>query len=150
MHRLEAPIARGEKPVSLPDPSTLPLFSRLMQRAMSGATFPPARVDRELNGDETLDEIAPGAKVIPVPGHTFGQMAIWLPDESTLIAGDMVFNYPLVGIRMPIRPPTVDWEMAKKTIKQTAQMNIKNLMVGHGVPLLGDASEKLRAFATTL
>jgi glyoxylase-like metal-dependent hydrolase (beta-lactamase superfamily II) len=150
VHRLDAPIARGEKPVLLPDPSTLPFFSRMMQRAMGGGTFPPARVDRELNGDETLDEIAPGAKVIPVPGHTFGQVGIWLPDESTLIAGDMVFNYPLGGLRMPLRPPTVDWALAKKTIKQTSQMDIKNLMVGHGVPLIGDASEKLRTFAATL
>jgi len=149
-HRLDAAVTRGQQPVPKPDLNTLPFLSRMILKTMPEQTFPPARVDRELNGDETLDEIAPGAKAIALPGHSYGHMGLWLPDESTLIAGDMVFNYPLGGIRMPLRPFTVDWEQTRKTIKQAAQMDIKNLMIGHGGPLLGDASEKLRAFAATL
>jgi glyoxylase-like metal-dependent hydrolase (beta-lactamase superfamily II) len=149
-HRLDAPIARGEKPVLLPDPSTLPFFSRIMQRAMGGGSFPPARIDRELNGDETLDEIAPGAKVVTLPGHTFGMIGLWLPDEGTLIGGDMIMRLPIRGVGMPLRAPTVDWAEAQRTIKKVAQMDVKNLMIGHGAPLLGDAKVQLSAFAATL
>ncbi len=149
-HRLEAPIARGQKPVPLPDPSTLPFFSRMMQRSMGSGVFPPVRIDRELNGDETLDEIAPGAKVINLPGHTFGMIGLLLPDEGTLIGGDMIMRLPIRGIGMPLRPPTVDWEEAKRTIKKVALMDVKNLMIGHGAPLLGDAKAQLSAFAAKL
>lgn len=150
VHRLDAPVARGQRPAPQPDPTTLSFLSRMMLKMTPAKPFDPARVDRELNGDETLDEIAPGAKAIALPGHSYGQMGLWLPDESTLIAGDTVFNYPLFGIRLPIRPYSVDWEQTRKTAKQASQIDIKNLMVGHGQPLLGDAAEKLRTFAAAL
>ena len=150
VHRLDAAVTRGQQPVPKPDLNTLPFFSRMITKTMSEQIFSPARVDRELNGDETLAEIAPGAKVIALPGHSYGQVGLWLPDESTLIAGDMLVNYPIGGLSMPPRPFTVDWVQTKQTIKQAAQMDIKNLMIGHGVPLIGNASDKLRAFAARL
>ena len=150
VHRLDATVTRGQQPVPKPDLNTLPFFSRMITKTMSEQIFSPARVDRELNGDETLDEIAPGAKVIALPGHSYGQVGLWLPDERTLIAGDMLVNYPIGGLSMPPRPFTVDWVQTKQTIKQTAQMDIKNLMIGHGVPLIGNASDKLWAFAGRL
>ena len=115
---------------------------------------------RRLLGGDGLPEGFPGAleadeRVLAVARTADGahvvvtSWGLWLPDESTLIGGDMIMNYPLGGVRMPLRPPTVDWAQAKVTIQKASQMSIKNLMIGHGKPLIGDASEKLRAFAAT-
>lgn len=148
-HRLDAPIARGTEPVVQPPAGSLSLPVRLMSLAGSGP-FAPARIDRELNGGETLDDIAPGAQIIALPGHTHGQIGVWLPDEGTLIGGDVMANLPLQGLGLPFRAFTVDWSLAKQTIKQVAQMDVQNLMIGHGAPLIGDAAAKIRALAARL
>jgi glyoxylase-like metal-dependent hydrolase (beta-lactamase superfamily II) len=147
-HRLETPVVRGEVPVPGPDRKMLPFFSRLMNSMQPSGALPPARVDRALNDDDALDEI--GAQVVFLPGHAPGQIGLWLPDEGSLIAGDMVFHYPFFGLSLPLRAATFNWEQTRQTVKKAAQMDIKNLMVGHGQPILGDAGAKLKAFAARL
>lgn len=89
-HRLDAPAIRGERPG--PPPVLLdwerPLFDTITPNVSAA---PPARVDRELSGDEVLD-IAGGAQVLGVPGHTDGSIAVYLPGQRLLFTGDAMAN----------------------------------------------------------
>src|SRR5262249_6322556 len=144
-HRLDAIVIRGEQAYTYANPAELGFLNRLMLRAMASQQYvnPPCRVDVELRGDDALDQILPGARCIHLPGHSFGQVGLWLPDEKTLLGGDVMFRFPW-GLGMPLRPPSSDWAQAKASIKKVAQMGVTNLGIGHGAPLLGDADEKIK------
>jgi glyoxylase-like metal-dependent hydrolase (beta-lactamase superfamily II) len=149
-HRRDAAVIRGEQPYTYANPAELGFMSRLMWRAMSAQQYvnPPCRVDVELHGDDALDQILPGARAIHLPGHTSGQLGLWLPDEKTLLGGDVMFH--IWGLTMPLRAPTANWQEAKDSIKKVAQMEVANLGVGHGAPLLGNAAETIKALAAKL
>ncbi|WP_410670518.1 MBL fold metallo-hydrolase [Amycolatopsis sp. cmx-4-68] len=78
-HRADAPVVRGDQ---LPAPPVLldwerPLFEQNSPQA-GGLTGPPCPVDRELeDGDEI--GFGGGARVLQVPGHTDGSIALHLP-----------------------------------------------------------------------
>lgn len=147
-HRLDAPIIRGEQPVIYADPSDLGFFSRQLRKTLSN-TADPARVDVELNGDETLDAILPDAKVIHLPGHTYGQIGLYLPEEGTLIGGDVMMRLPW-GLSIPFRVATPEIQTARESIKKVAQMDLNNLILGHGTPLMGNAAATIKPFAARL
>lgn len=50
---------------------------------------PPVRVDRDLSDGEVLDF---GARVVHIPGHTDGSIALHLPEHGVLFTGDTVAN----------------------------------------------------------
>lgn len=147
-HRLDAAVMRGDSAQTFARPQDLPLPLRLILPFMPAA-LDVVRVDVALNGDETLEAILPGAKVIHLPGHSFGQAGLWLENEKTLLAGDAMMHYPW-GLRMPFRMVSPDWNAAKASIRKIADMNVQNLGVGHGKPLLGNAAQPIGAFARRL
>jgi glyoxylase-like metal-dependent hydrolase (beta-lactamase superfamily II) len=149
-HRLDAPIIRGEKPVPLPPPEVVPLFHRLIGAVSRGLPLPPpARVDHELEGGETLDMVLPGFQVIALPGHTPGQVGFWLPDQRLLFCGDVLMR--VVGrLRTPFPHVTVDMAEEKRSIRKVADMDVNILCLGHGEPYIGNAAPVVRAFAQKL
>lgn len=148
-HRLDAPVVRGEKLPDAADPASLNTFQRLMQSAMQGQTqkpVEPARVDSELHGDEALDAIYPGAQVIHLPGHSHGQIGLWLPDARVLIAGDVMMRYP-TGLQPPIRFVSPNWQQVKESVRRVAELEPALLCLGHGQPMVKDTAAKIRHFA---
>jgi hypothetical protein len=81
----------------------------------------PSRVDRELDDNEVLDAI--GARVLSTPGHTEGSIALHFPTEAVLFTGDISF-------------------------RRFADIDVATVCFGHGQPLRGDDTAKLRAAAT--
>lgn len=144
-HRLDAPIIRGDWPMAYPQPQELGLFGRLLQAQMRTFTLHPARVDVELIDGQTLQDAA-GAQVLHLPGHSHGHIGLYLPEERTLIGGDLVMRMPW-GLTLPLRAASPDWAAVKQSIQKAADLPLENLLLGHGAPLLGGAQAALQAFA---
>jgi glyoxylase-like metal-dependent hydrolase (beta-lactamase superfamily II) len=149
-HRRDAPVIRGEQPYPLPSPETVPLIHRLIGVGSSTLpTPPPARVDHELEGGETLDSVRPGLQVIALPGHTPGQVGYWLPDQRLLFCGDVLMHM-LGRLRPPFLHVTVDMAEEKRSIRKVADMDVSILCLGHGDPYIGNAASIIRDFAQRL
>lgn len=109
----------------------------------------------------------PGWTAVPTPGHTPGHVALFRPEDRTLICGDAVLTMPwssrLGGggtgwLRDLVRgrprlsgPPTVftcDWRDAAASVAALADLDPWVLASGHGRPLCGrHVAPELRAFA---
>ncbi len=148
-HSLDAPIVRGERQAPGANPQGVwRLLAPLLARAASPPQ--PARVDRELaDGDEV--ELDTGAKVLHVPGHTMGSIAIYVPAKRVLFAGDAATNVWGLG------PPSgsfgiynEDREQLRRSFRKLAELDFEVACFGHGPPLDKEASFAFRRAAEKL
>jgi glyoxylase-like metal-dependent hydrolase (beta-lactamase superfamily II) len=147
-HQRTAPVLRGEETIAFADPATLRGFSRLMHRFIRGVAQ-PARVDRELQDGDSLDEVLPGLQAVHLPGHSYGHTGFWWPEGRLLIGGDVMMHYPW-GLRMPLRAPSPDWEEAKQSIHKVAEMDVDVLCLGHGQPILDEAHVQIKQLSARI
>ena len=144
VHAIDAPIVRGEQPAPTPT-----LRARLLAR---GARPPkPARVDRELQDGEEID-LGGGARVVHVPGHTAGSIALYLSGRRLLFAGDAA-THVLGGVGPPAGPFGIfneDVKQVKESFRKLAQRDFDVACFGHGGPLDKEASLAFRRVAEKL
>lgn len=91
--------------------------------------------------------LLPGWQVIPLPGHTPGQVGYWRESDRSLIAGDAVTTRELNSwtrvlkgegiIGMPPAAPTCDWFAVRKSVERIGELAPDWLGAGHGQPLWG-------------
>ena len=147
VHAADAPYVRGD----LPRPPFIRAgFSGWFIRPFMGL-FPtkpdPCRVDHELqDGDEI--EAAGGLKVVHAPGHTPGHIALLMPSNRILFAGDAVLN--VLGLRPPMAMATVDMAQAKESIRKMTALDFDIACFGHGGIVRQDAVLRFRRFAEKL
>jgi len=141
VHALDAPVVRGDAP-----PPTPPAL-RFWLRARGAQPAKPARVDRKLHdGDEI--ELDGGARVIHVPGHTAGSIAVYVPGRRLLFAGDAAMN--VLGVGAPSGPFGMfneDASQVKESFRKLAALDFDVACFGHGKPLDRDASREFRLYA---
>ena len=143
VHALDAPVVRGEQ--QPPGPNTaglLRLLNPLLLRASGPAT--PARVDRELADGDEID-LDGGARVVHVPGHTAGSIALYLPKRRLLFAGDAAVN--AFGLGPPSGPLGIfneDQAQARESFSKLAELDFDIACFGHGKPLDREASLAFR------
>lgn len=107
-------------------------INKIFWRMFAGPGQPVERKLRE--GDEVA-----GFRVLDVPGHSRGHIALWRESDRTLIAGD-VFNtqHPLSGFPRGLRLPpsffTPDPERNRQSAKRLLELEPELLLVGHGPP----------------
>ncbi|MFF9624406.1 MBL fold metallo-hydrolase [Streptomyces griseosporeus] len=147
VHRRDAPYVRGEQagpPPVLRDWER-PLHARATRHLppLSDAVR-PARVT-ELSGGEVLD-FGGGARVVAVPGHTEGSIAVHLPAHGVLFTGDTVAASPVDGQVMP-GVFNLDGERALRSFRELAALDVELACFGHGDPVRENASAVLRAAA---
>ncbi|MFC5948609.1 MBL fold metallo-hydrolase [Pseudonocardia lutea] len=137
VHAADAPVVRGERPG--PPPLLTPAEEVLHRQVAAGLPdAPPARVDRELADGEVL---ASGARVLPTPGHTAGSLALVLDDAGVVFTGDVAAEYEGGVI---LGPFNTDRELARRSFRRFAEVDVALACVGHGRPVPGAA---LRAAA---
>ncbi|MGW2560992.1 MBL fold metallo-hydrolase [Streptomyces sp. NPDC001514] len=139
-HALDAPVIRGEAPV--PEPVLLDWEIPLYEHGLTVPEAPPTRVDRELaDGDEL--GFAGGARVVHVPGHTDGSIAVHLPRHGVLFTGDAVASVGQVMLGVF----NVDREQARASLHRLAALAPTTVCCGHGDPVTADAADALSAAA---
>lgn len=144
-HALDAPVIRGERVAE--EPVLSGWEKELLDRVTAGMEpWPSARVDRELADGDEID-LEGGARVVHVPGHTPGSIALYVPKRRLLFAGDAaasVDGKPIVGVF------NLDSEQARASFRNLADLDFEVACFGHGAPLDKEASLAFRRLAERL
>ena len=141
-HGLDAAVIRGETQPA--DPVlTEPEQAIFNAAAANIPEAEPAVVHRELEDGDEID-LDGGARVIHVPGHTPGSIAIYVPRTRTLFTGDAV---AAIGERPFVGFFNIDRDQAKDSVRRLAEMDFDIGCFGHGPPLTKDASQAIRRLA---
>ena len=75
-----------------------------------------------------------GFRVIAVPGHTDGSLALWRPQDRVLISGDALLTDRHGGERAPRKRLANDYAQALQSAASLRQLDYKYLLPGHGRP----------------
>jgi glyoxylase-like metal-dependent hydrolase (beta-lactamase superfamily II) len=144
IHAAEAPFLRA--PARLPNP-----FQTRLLRALAAPLWPLARLRRPcavqtalIDGDAVPGR--PDARVVHLPGHTPGSIALHLPDRGLVLAGD-AFEQRGGRLGPPSLQFTEDRAAAWASIRRLAAVDFDTLCLSHFPPLHGRAAAAVRALA---
>lgn len=150
-HRLDAPFVRGERPGPAPEFEDWerPLHAEALKLLPPPPADPvlPCEV-RELAGGEVLD-FGGGARVVAVPGHTDGSIALHLPHHGVLFTGDAVAASPLDG-QVMLGVLNLDRRRSIESFRTLASLDSEVACFGHGDPVRSGSAAVLRAVAARL
>lgn len=145
-HHMELPYLTGKSSYPPVDPKT---GGGLMSLASVMFSTKPIDVSRNLREIDMYDGIPelPEWKVIHTPGHTPGHISLFLPLNTTLIAGDAFTTtqsesaYHLMAYDKKISGPpkyiTSDWLAAAKSVRKLAALQPRIAATGHGPVVRG-------------
>jgi glyoxylase-like metal-dependent hydrolase (beta-lactamase superfamily II) len=84
---------------------------------------------------------------IHTPGHSVGHVSLWREEDGALIAGDAFVTtgqesaYAVAVQRAEMHGPptyfTVEWDKAKESVRNLAQLAPRVVVTGHGQPMQG-------------
>jgi len=128
----------GRQPMALsPGVINWLVYNIFIRRA--GNTIEPVVIDRQLHDNDILP-IAGGIQVIHTPGHSAGHIALLVREEGVLIAADICANAGGLGLSTVYE----DRALGVKSILKAAKFDFEVAVFGHGGPLRGGASRKLK------
>lgn len=105
-------------------------WARLMSAGMRGIprTIDPIPVEEEVTDGQVLPDAA-DARVIHVPGHAAGQIALLLPEDGgVLIAADAASRF----LRLDYPPVFEDLELGRESLRRLAGEPFEIACFGHG------------------
>jgi glyoxylase-like metal-dependent hydrolase (beta-lactamase superfamily II) len=96
----------------------------------------------------TLEEGARvcGLRVLSVPGHTPGQIALAHDEDGVLLCADAFFNIDGRPGHDPVPGMTWDAGVARESLERIASLGFRDIVPSHGPALIGDGPEQLRRF----
>ena len=150
VHEADAAFARGEDKKSVATgPMKIGPFLRFMWYAgrKGGLRTKPISEVRTFTDGETLD--LPGSpRIIHIPGHTPGSVAIHVPAVDALFVGDaLTTGHVLTGATGPRPAPfTMDPPLAMESLSKLETVPATWVLPGHGAPWSGGSSEAIRLF----
>lgn len=100
---------------------------------------PACRVDRVVSDGDVL-EFAGGARVIEIPGHTPGSIALYLPDADAVLTGDAIAEF---NGRLILGVFNTDRAAASRAVGILAATGAQRAGFGHGEPILVDAAARI-------
>ncbi|MFE3166431.1 MBL fold metallo-hydrolase [Streptomyces sp. NPDC059224] len=147
-HRLDAPVIRGDLPGPPPvfEEWELPVHAAAAKQLPVGEPARPGLVT-ELSDGDVLD-FGGGARVVHVPGHTHGSIALHLPSQELLFTGDAAAAAPDTGSVMP-GVFNLDRNQALASFRRLAALRAEVACFGHGDPVTAGACGALRKSADT-
>jgi glyoxylase-like metal-dependent hydrolase (beta-lactamase superfamily II) len=146
-HRLDAPAVRGEVPGPPPvfEDWERPLHAEALRHLPQGEFARPSEVTELRDGDQL--DFGGGARVVHVPGHTPGSVALHLTAHGVLFTGDSVAASPVDGTVMP-GVFNVDRAQLLHSFAQLAAIGASITCCGHGGPIMGSWSPPRVSAAT--
>jgi glyoxylase-like metal-dependent hydrolase (beta-lactamase superfamily II) len=163
-HRAEAPVIRGERPQTPPvlteferpiaegvlarmlpasgDAGDVPQSLEALAGGLVMSTLLPVAVDREV---EDGDSVGEGGRLVHIPGHTAGSIAVLVPALGVLFTGDTLASFEgrvIPGVF------NVDWDELMRSIEKIAGFDFEVACFGHGEPVVSGAREEIRALVT--
>lgn len=100
------------------------------------------RVDRTVVGGDVVC----GLRVVEVPGHTPGQIALWHEADAVLLCADALFNVNGEIGYDPVPGMTSNRARAAASLARVAELGCRDIAPSHGPAILGDASDRIRRF----
>jgi glyoxylase-like metal-dependent hydrolase (beta-lactamase superfamily II) len=135
IHEADAPRLSGEKPWREAKGA-----AGFMMRVL-GLFFKLQPVPPDISLKEG-DELGP-LIVFETPGHTMGSISLYKPGTA-LFSGDALLTNGKRLFQKPSR--MMNAEQGKESIRRMATLEFEYLVPGHGAPVEGNASEKLKNF----
>jgi hydroxyacylglutathione hydrolase len=126
IHTLEAaPIESGDERTVY----GMEMFQQMcqMQYGIKPGAF-TFRVDRKLEGGETIEIGGMSWEVIHIPGHSMGSIALYDKPKKILIPGDVVYADYAIG-RFDLYG--ADGRELKKSLLRLAELEVETLLPGH-------------------
>ncbi len=107
----------------------------------------PLSIDGTIEEGETIA----GFRVVHVPGHAPGQIALHRESDRLVLAPDIVFTLDEMGQDVPARlpPPAFNWDSdrARASIEKVRALSPASVWVGHGASVTSDVDAQLAAAA---
>lgn len=100
---------------------------------------PPCRVDRVVRDGDVI-EFAGGARILDVPGHTLGSIALYLPSIDAVLTGDAVAEFNgqvILGVF------NVDRQASRAALSTLAATGAQIAGFGHGEAVLTGAAARI-------
>ena len=138
IHAGDAPFLSGEsglRRVKGPIGAVSNFFTRLLP-------FRPVAPDILLEDGVEIG----GFKIIYTPGHTTGSICLYLP-RRVIFVGDALSS-DSKGNPQPLRKRkylSTDIAQANASFKKISQLDFDICLAGHGTPVIGNASDRLRS-----
>ena len=142
VHVADAPILEGRRSPSL-------TVLGVAHLKMPAAVLPPVHVDTLLKHDDELPVLG-GMRVIHTPGHTAGHIALHLPHQGVLIAGDLMQVRRGQRLDPSARRFSDDRTQAIRSLDLIGSLDFDILMLNHFAPVgaahrNGDAKARVQA-----
>jgi glyoxylase-like metal-dependent hydrolase (beta-lactamase superfamily II) len=146
-HRDDAAVIRGEaaRPGAVLTEFDKPIWEQIEALGVPGVSA-PSPVDVELAGDAEID-FGGGARVLHVPGHTPGSIAVYLPEPKVLFTGDTVAAGEGGSVILGVF--NLDEDAMIRGFRRLAALEVETACFGHGAPLVSGAGPALRAAAAS-
>lgn len=143
-HPLEAEILTGRE--DNPSPFQNKLVARVTQPLLEMVNGNPINVDVEL-GDGDIIPFPFPVQVVHLPGHTEGSIALFLPEQRLVIAGDAMQYKFGIKLSPPAPGVTEDPGRAMESLRKLLDLDFDALCFSHFPPMRSGANE---AFKTML
>lgn len=149
VHELDAGRARGEvrKPNSGWGPVRIrSLLAFLWYTARRGGLRIPPVAEVVTFADGQVLDLPGSPRIIHIPGHTPGSVAVQVPTADAVFVGDaMTTGNVLTGERGPRPAPfTLDPKTALASLDRLATVDATWVLPGHGAPWNGGVAEAVR------
>ena len=148
VHEADAARARGEvkKDVGWGPMKVGPLTRFLWYTARRGGLRITPVAEVVTFSDRAILDLPGSPRVIHIPGHTPGSVAIHIPAVDALFVGDaLTTGHVLTGALGPAPAPfTIDSALAQASLAKLDAISATWVLPGHGAPWRGGVPEALR------
>ena len=142
VHGTEADIIEGSEP--LPNPVQGKVLSKVTQPVMDSLMGDPVAVDDRLE-DADVIPFPTEVRVVHLPGHTEGSIALYLPEERIVVVGDAL-QYKLSHRLSPPAPKVTQRPyQAMKSLAKLLRLDFDTICFSHYPPLRRGAYAALKA-----
>jgi len=137
----EKPFLEG-RPLARAAKHLLPRVVLTLNHWTQGRRVEPVTVTTTLAADDRVC----GLRVVEVPGHTPGQIALVHEDDGVLLCADGLFNVRGEIGHDPIPGVTLDRTQAEESMRRIAELGCADVAPSHGPAILGNAPERILRF----